>query len=73
MCPEEEIEERKLYNAVSEFERLEGDEVVGIKGYQRSSADKKMNEPNKVRPPQILLKTVEYIRDCIVDLDRLED
>lgn len=32
-----------------------------------------MNDPLKVRTPQVLLKTVEYLRDCIVDLDRLQD
>lgn len=30
-----------------------------------------MNDPVNVRPPLILYKTVEYIRECIVDLDRL--
>jgi hypothetical protein len=30
-----------------------------------------MNDPSTVRPPFILYKTVEYIRECIVDLDRL--
>lgn len=32
-----------------------------------------MNEKNNIRPPAILFKTLEYLRDCIVDLDRLAD
>lgn len=32
-----------------------------------------MNRPEDVRPPQVLYKTVEYLRECIADLDRLQD
>jgi len=30
-----------------------------------------MNAPNDIRTPMILFKTVEYLRDCIADLDTL--
>jgi hypothetical protein len=32
-----------------------------------------MNNKDHIRPPAVLLKTVEYMRDCISDLDRLAD
>ena len=32
-----------------------------------------MNASLNIRPPFILFKTVEYLRECIVDLDRLAD
>jgi hypothetical protein len=32
-----------------------------------------MNDKDKIRPPAILFKTLEYMRDCISDLDRLAD
>lgn len=32
-----------------------------------------MNEPSDIRSPALLFKTVEYMRECIVDLDRLSD
>jgi SAC3/GANP family len=32
-----------------------------------------MDEPAKVRPPLVLFKTVEYLRECIADLDRITE
>jgi hypothetical protein len=32
-----------------------------------------MNDKDKVRPPAVLFKTLEYLRDCISDLDRVAD
>ena len=32
-----------------------------------------MNKIDHIRPPIVLLKTLEYMRDCISDLDRLAD
>jgi hypothetical protein len=46
---------------------------LAIKSYQRSAADKIMNDKDKIRPPGVLFKTLEYLRDCISDLDRLAD
>jgi hypothetical protein len=31
-----------------------------------------MNEPDNIRPPIALYLNVEYLRKCIVDLDRLQ-
>lgn len=76
MCSDDELHFREVVevSSVSPFEKNdkgEHFELLGIKNYQRSAADKVMNAPNKIRPPQILLKCVEYLRDCIADLDRL--
>lgn len=30
-----------------------------------------MNEPSEIRPPIVLYKVIEYLRDCIVDQDLL--
>ena len=60
-------------SSISQFERDENGlyfDLLAIKSYQRSAADT-MSTANVVRPPQVLFKTVEYLRDCIVDLDRL--
>lgn len=32
-----------------------------------------MNDKEDIRPPIILYKTVEYMRECLADLDRLVD
>ena len=32
-----------------------------------------MNLPDDIRPPVVLYKTVEYMRECLADLDRLVD
>ena len=78
MCSIDEIKQRGEVelSSVSRFEKdINGVnfENLAIKAYQRSAADKVMNDPSKIRPPEILLKCVEYLRDCIVDLDRLSD
>lgn len=48
-------------------------DFLSIKKYSRSAADKVMSDPPMVRPPELLYKTVEYLRECIVDLDRITD
>lgn len=45
---------------------------LAIKTYNRSAADKVMNQPDEIRPPAVLYKVVEYLRECIGDLDRVE-
>lgn len=62
-------------SSVSPLERDENGqnfEQLGIKPYNRSAADKKMNRVEDIRPPIVLYKTVEYLRECIADLDRLQ-
>lgn len=77
MCPAEEIQNRGAeFGSVSKFEKdsqMENFKNMAIKSYQRSAADSVMNEKNKVRPPAVLFKTLEYLRDCISDIDRLAD
>lgn len=78
MCPDEEIYTRGEveFSSVNKFERDEKGQNfknLAIKSYQRSAADKVMNDKNKVRPPKILFKCLEYLRDCISDLDRISD
>eukprot|EP01041_Mallomonas_annulata_P011279 gene11279-23594_t len=43
-----------------------------IKKCQRSAADHKLNIPQLVRTPRTLLRTIEYIENNIMDLDRVE-
>ena len=38
----------------------------------RSAADKVINDPPEIRPPVVLYKVIQYIRDCIVDLDSVQ-
>jgi len=37
--------------------------------YVRCAADRKVDDPEGVRPPIVLNLTVKYVRDCIVDQD----
>ena len=63
-------------SSISPFERARDGtmfELLAIKTYNRSAADKVMNSPDDIRPPQVLSKTVEYLRECIGDLDLLAD
>ena len=73
MCSKEEIEQRGSLEvgAVNSFETdpRYNEGKLFIKAYERSAADKVMNNPLNIRPPEVLYKCVEYLRDCIVDLD----
>lgn len=40
-----------------------------IKAFKRSAADVKMDNPENLRPPNVLFKTVKYLCDNIVDID----
>ena len=77
MCPQSEIDQQGgIGRAVSPFEtdsKGNNFEFLALKEYSRSAADKEMNAPEKIRGPKVLLTAVDYIRDCIVDLDRLKD
>ena len=42
-----------------------------MKCFSRSAADKEMNKVTEIRPPIVLYKAIEYLRDCIVDQDLL--
>lgn len=64
--------EQSLINLFERDENGQNFSLLAIKSYQRSSADT-IYSPNEVRTAKVLFKTVEYLRDCIVDLDRLRD
>lgn len=48
-------------------------ETLAIGRYNRSAADRNVNDPKSIRPPQILLHTVCYMRDCLADLDMIPE
>lgn len=78
MCPDNEIFQRgEVENSsIDGFEMdPNSDKFVNlaIKKYSRSAADKVMSDPQMIRPPVVLYKTVEYLRECIADLDRISD
>lgn len=41
-----------------------------IKQFVRSAADREMNVENEIRPPKVLVDTMNYILDNIVDVDK---
>ncbi len=76
MCSDQEIHQRSVIEniSVSPFEKTNENilfDKLAIKAYERSAADKVMNDPKNIRTPEFLYKTVEYLRDCIADLDFL--
>lgn len=75
-CSEKEIHRRSQLEqlSASQFEmddKGKSFDSFAIKEYQRSAADKIMNESSEIRPPIVLYKVVEYLRDCIIDQDSL--
>jgi len=42
-----------------------------VKELKKSSADYKLDDPELVRPPAVLFRTMEYIEEHIMELDRL--
>jgi hypothetical protein len=70
MCPEGEKNTRSKNNEVDFFER-NGSKYV--KKFSRSSADKHLDDPENLRPPFFILKTVEYIVKEILDDDTKEE
>ena len=72
MCSAQEIHHRSEVEsqAANAFELSTTGEMfnkLAIKAYERSAADKIMNDPQNIRPPEVLYTTVEYLRDCIAD------
>jgi hypothetical protein len=85
MCSDKEISDREELNKINIFEvdpqRSFFDEGLNrwvlkihkdyaIKIFQRSAADKKMDDPNNLRPPSVLLDTINYLLNNIVDIDK---
>ncbi|KAJ3319962.1 hypothetical protein HDV06_005780 [Boothiomyces sp. JEL0866] len=70
MCPEYEREEREFTNFLEIFEKIPGTEQVdhskAVKRYKRSAAGDPPPLPCDVRPPHILLKTLDYLFNTII-------
>ncbi|XP_023217239.1 germinal-center associated nuclear protein-like [Centruroides sculpturatus] len=71
MCPEKERYNRAEKNCLSIFE-TSADKLIDhravIKEYSRSSADQEEPLPHELRPPDVLIKTMDYLLCNIVDL-----
>lgn len=67
MCPEKEISERILRRDISVFETVDGhggdpDPSRAVKKYRRSAAISELPQPQEVRPPPVLVRTMEYLK-----------
>lgn len=74
MCPARELRDREAQNRLHRFEivagmekvrRPRGDPLRAVKEYCRPAAGKDSTNPNDLRPPAVLLKTVCYLIDDI--------
>ncbi|KAJ3186422.1 hypothetical protein HK101_009657 [Irineochytrium annulatum] len=79
MCPEFEIHEREYQSALSVFEKplkIEGtdraDPAKCVKKYKRSAAGDKPPMPCDVRPPEILISTLDYLFHVLIREHGLE-
>ncbi|XP_030074540.1 SAC3 domain-containing protein 1 [Microcaecilia unicolor] len=75
MCPEQERKERELQHRLHRFEVLAGtegshlpqaDPRKTVKEYSRPAAGKNAPRPSDLRPPAVLLKTVQYLVEEVV-------
>ncbi|KAJ1651866.1 actin cytoskeleton and mitosis protein [Dispira simplex] len=73
MCPLFEREEREYKNNVEKFEYIPGTKRIdphrAVKAFQRSAAGKEQPLPSDVRPPSVLLRTLDYLMNEIVVSD----
>uniref|UniRef100_A0A3Q0S9Q8 Si:zfos-452g4.1 n=1 Tax=Amphilophus citrinellus TaxID=61819 RepID=A0A3Q0S9Q8_AMPCI len=74
MCPAQELRNREAQNRLHHFEMLAGtekdrrpkaDPSRAVKEYSRPAAGKDATKPSDLRPPPVLLKTVNYLIDDI--------
>ncbi|KAF9389446.1 hypothetical protein CPB97_011362 [Podila verticillata] len=77
MCPEFERHEREYQQSIESFEKIPGTDSVdharAVKIYARSAAGNEQALPSDVRPPKILLSTLEYLIKEIVTKGELSD
>ncbi|KAG0018552.1 hypothetical protein BGZ81_010188, partial [Podila clonocystis] len=77
MCPEFERHEREYQQSVESFEKIPGtdsiDHARAVKIYARSAAGNEQALPSDVRPPNVLLSTLEYLIKEIVAKGELAD
>ncbi|KAJ3414334.1 hypothetical protein HDV05_006702 [Chytridiales sp. JEL 0842] len=76
MCPEFERHEREYQKALSEFEKIEGTDFVdhakAVKRYRRSAAGDPEPMPCDVRPPRVLVQTLNYLFHTLIPTKTLE-
>ncbi|KAI9335748.1 SAC3/GANP/Nin1/mts3/eIF-3 p25, partial [Obelidium mucronatum] len=77
MCPEYERHERWFRDALFPFEKIPGtndvDHTKAVKRYRRSASDNFTVLPCDVRPPHVLVKTLDYLfRDLLPQYPLLE-
>ncbi|KAF9346424.1 hypothetical protein BGX26_002077, partial [Mortierella sp. AD094] len=77
MCPEFERHEREYQQNVEKFEKIPNTEHINharaVKAYARPAAGVEQPLPSDVRPPDILLSTLDYLIMEIVNDDDLSD
>jgi len=83
MCSEKEMMEREEQNNLNMFEvdpSISKDylnkkikKAFAVKAYARSAAEKIMDNPDNIRPPEILTKTLNYLMNEIIDIDKNEE
>ncbi|XP_045467834.1 germinal-center associated nuclear protein [Harmonia axyridis] len=78
MCPKDEMEMRQKEKLLHLFEMVPGTEKKNpladpqrvVKMYNRSAAGKFMTNENYLRPPEVLLKTVNYLLEKVIQDER---
>ncbi|KAI8617340.1 SAC3/GANP/Nin1/mts3/eIF-3 p25 family-domain-containing protein [Chytriomyces sp. MP71] len=77
MCPEFERHEREFQNTLHPYEKLDGvdgvDHKRAVKRYRRSASDGFAVLPCDIRPPRVLIKTLDYLFHEIIPTKGLED
>lgn len=70
MCPASEMKFREMNNLLNVFETMKGheksrrprcDPTKCVKEFRRSAAGERLDDPDQLRPPKVLLRTVDYL------------
>jgi hypothetical protein len=74
MCPQAEMDRRKLEKRVHSLEKKMpgGDSVIMVKEYRRSAAGRSLCEADELRPLEVLEKTVKYLLGKILQRNDVE-
>ncbi|KAG0241697.1 hypothetical protein BGW41_005572 [Actinomortierella wolfii] len=77
MCPEFERHEREYQQSLEKFEKIPGTESVNhakaVKAFARPAAGAEQPLPSDVRPPHVLLSTLAYLMEHVIDENDLLD
>lgn len=69
MCPEQEADTRRSMKELDYYELESTSPILHpIKKFKRPAAGEVLNDPSDVRPPMILLKTVEHLISSVLHL-----